>query len=120
MTMLRACSLLWCSFFACTASTVLAQHSHQGYPGGHYHYHGGYAPIMVAPVWIPYPAPQIVPVVSVLPSPIPATSGDPAKRPAKPSTPAGRLKSLEYQARGDDKLRKQLWAQAYLSYRSAE
>ena len=50
---------------------------------------------------------------------IPEVPEDPVKLPAKVSTAAGRLKSLEQQSHGDEKLRKQQWAQAYMSYRSA-
>jgi len=39
--------------------------------------------------------------------------------PCEASTPAARLRSLEHQANGDEQLRKQLWAQAYMRYRSA-
>ncbi|MEI8378544.1 MAG: hypothetical protein WCJ09_00355 [Planctomycetota bacterium] len=44
---------------------------------------------------------------------------DSSQLPAKPSSAAGRLKSLEQQVHGDEKFRKGLWGQAYTYYRSA-
>lgn len=44
---------------------------------------------------------------------------DASQLPAKPSTTAGRLKSLEQQVHGDDNFRKGLWGKAYGYYRSA-
>lgn len=44
---------------------------------------------------------------------------DPSQRPVVPSSTAAKLKSLEKQAFGDEKVRKQQWAQAYLDYRAA-
>ncbi len=94
----------------------------------HYHHYETRMPIFVgsAPVWFPASAPvsqvSFIPTVSVFPiadkTPIDHFD-DPAKRPANPSSPAARLKSLEHQSRGDEKLRKHLWAQAYMNYRSA-
>ncbi len=94
-----------------------------------HHHHRTHAPVFYStgPVWLANPVviapqPAIFPVVSVTPvaHPTPIDPIDePAKLPAKPSTPAGKLKSLEHQVRGDEKLRKRLWAQAYMSYRSA-
>ena len=93
----------------------------------HFHYETR-MPIFVSsgPVWFPPVAPvsqvSFIPTVSVFPiadkTPIDHFD-EPAKRPANPSTPAARLKSLEHQSRGDEKLRKHLWAQAYMHYRSA-
>ncbi|MBS0204251.1 MAG: hypothetical protein JSS49_15215 [Planctomycetes bacterium] len=97
--------------------------SHWGHPPQRYEV--GAVPVFVStgPVWFPpaMPQPVLQPIVSVEPivQPTPAVADDPIKLPAKPSTPAGRLKSLEYQANGDEKLRKQRWALAYMSYRSA-
>ena len=118
--MFRSRCLLFCVFVISGISAVEAQHHH----GGNHHQqqpYRGYVPIIVgpAPVWISNPAPPsiaVLPVVHKTP-----TDGftDPAKHPVKPSTPAARLKSLEFQSRGDEKFRKQLWAQAYVSYRSA-
>ena len=97
--------------------------SHWGHAPQRYDY--GAVPVFVTtgPVWFPQSVPQAVipPTVSVTPvvHPTPDAVDDPVKIPAKVSTPAGRLKSLEYQANGDEKLRKQRWALAYMSYRSA-
>ena len=69
--------------------------------------------------WLPNPMnshlANFVPAVSVRPVSQSAVGNfgiDPAKLPARPSTAAGRLKSLEQQVHGDDRLRKSLWAQA--------
>jgi hypothetical protein len=95
----------------------MGHHGHyNGHPKGRFPIVMGAVPVFVSNPSPPMPAITVIPVVFQNPSGI---VDDPAKRPAKPSTPAGRLKSREYEARGDDKLRKQLWAQAYLSYRSA-
>ncbi len=90
--------------------------------GGHHH-HQPNAPIFVSsgPVFFPS-TPMVAPSVSVIPvihHPKPPVVDDPAKHPAKPSTAAGRLRSLKHQASGDEQLRKHLWAQAYMRYRSA-
>lgn len=94
-----------------------------------HHHHRMHAPVFYStgPVWLANPVimtpqPAVFPVVSVMPVAQPTPIDpfeDPAKLPAKPSTPAGKLKSLEHQVHGDEKLRKRLWAQAYMSYRSA-
>lgn len=108
-------------------SPVVGGDSYTYHPRDHHHVRTN-APIFYStgPVLLTSPVimnPQpIFPIVSVTPvgSPTPiAPTDDPAKLPAKPSTPAGKLKSLEHQVRGDEKLRKRLWAQAYMSYRSA-
>lgn len=44
---------------------------------------------------------------------------DPSQRPVAPTSTAAKLKSLEKQAFGDEKVRKQQWAHAYLDYRAA-
>lgn len=44
---------------------------------------------------------------------------DPSQRPVVPSSTAAKLKSLEKQAFGDEQLRKQQWAKAYVEYRAA-
>ena len=44
---------------------------------------------------------------------------DPSQRPVIPSSTAAKLKSLEKQAFGDEQLRKQQWAKAYVEYRAA-
>ena len=44
---------------------------------------------------------------------------EPAKVPVVPSSPAARLRSLDYQARGDQKLREQRWSEARAAYRSS-
>lgn len=97
-----------------------------GYPG-QYPY-ATQSPIFVrtGPDWFSptpgQPSPFFVPTVSVMPIPHPApliSDVVPDTPPVKTSTLAGRLKSLDYQAHGDEQLRKQLWAQAYMRYRSA-
>lgn len=105
------------------------------------------APIVVGGYWTPFPVNGYVglpvPVSSgfgptVLPaSPMPVDNRpaitiqpifdansvnaglDSSQLPAKPSTAAGRLKSLKQQVHGDEKFRKGLWGQAYTYYRSA-
>ena len=100
-----------------------------GLGGRHHHHYQTQVPVFVSsgPEWFPVFTPLVPqantgPVVSVFPivhkqqfDP----AADPAKQPVKPSSPAARLKSLEHQSRGDEKLRKHLWAQAYMHYRSA-
>jgi hypothetical protein len=44
---------------------------------------------------------------------------DPSQRPVARASAAARLKSLEKQAFGDEQLRKQQWAKAYVEYRAA-
>jgi hypothetical protein len=61
----------------------------------------------------------VISVTPVVQPTLPDPAEDASKRPVKPSTPAARLRSLEHQANGDEQLRKQLWAQAYMRYRSA-
>lgn len=75
----------------------------------------------VSPVVSPVPWQPIRPSISIVPvaSPTPIKLPDDLKSSVKPSSPASRLKSLEHQARGDEKLRKFQWAQAYMAYRSA-
>ena len=88
--------------------------------GGHHH-HGGPIFVTTGPVFFPT-LPNVGPSISVIPivhHPKPSVVDDPAKQPAKPSTTAGRLRSLQHQASGDEQLRKHLWAQAYMRYRSA-
>jgi hypothetical protein len=109
-----------------------------GYRGHrhHDHDHGVYqtpvyqTPVFQTPVyvstgpayWAPLAPVVVAPVISVMPvvqPTLPDPAEDTSKRPVKPSTPAARLRSLEHQANGDEQLRKQLWAQAYMRYRSA-
>lgn len=114
-----------------------------GYRGHrHHHHHDGYqspvyqSPVYQTPVYVstgpifwapivpvaPLPMTPVAPAVSIFPvvkPTLPDPADDPAKRPVKPSTPAARLRSMEHQANGDEQLRKQLWAQAYMRYRSA-
>lgn len=47
------------------------------------------------------------------------TKRDPSQVPVAESSTAARLRSLERQSIGDEKMRKQLWAQAYIDYRAA-
>ena len=49
----------------------------------------------------------------------PGAKIDPSQRPVVPSSTAAKLKSLEKQAFGDEQLRKQQWAKAYVEYRAA-
>jgi tetratricopeptide (TPR) repeat protein len=44
---------------------------------------------------------------------------DPSQVPVAESSAAAKLRSLERQSIGDEKVRKQLWAQAYIDYRAA-
>jgi hypothetical protein len=119
-----------------------------GYRGHRQHYHDGgvyqtpvyqtpvyQTPVFQTPVyqtpvyvntgpayWAPLAPVVVAPVISVMPvvqPTLPDPAEDSSKRPVKPSTPAARLRSLEHQANGDEQLRKQLWAQAYMRYRSA-
>jgi hypothetical protein len=98
-----------------------------GFHGGHFH--GGFNPFIMLGglnAW-PQPVGGFVPaggfpgaVVTPISLKTAADSSeDPIKRPPKPSTAAGRAKSLEHQVLGDEKLRNQQWALAYMSYRSA-
>lgn len=99
--------------------------------GGHHGHHGHHprtsSPAIVGPgsVWITGPviAPlPVMPTVSVVPIPAPQVVplfDDPLKNLPKVSTTGAKLKSLEHQGRGDEKLRKRQWAQAYMHYRSA-
>ena len=67
--------------------------------------------------------------VSVFPGPVanatlldPHPKGspvEPSQVPVVPSSPAARLKSLDLQARGDQRLRQQKWSEARAAYRSA-
>lgn len=47
------------------------------------------------------------------------TKADPSQVPVAESSTSARLRSLERQSIGDEKMRKQLWAQAYIDYRAA-
>jgi len=109
-------------------SPVVGGDSYSYRTSGHHHerMHGpvfySTGPIWLAPPIVMTPQPPIFPTVSVVPvsQPMPfALMDDLTKLPAKPSTAASKLKSLEHQVHGDEKLRKRLWAQAYMSYRSA-
>lgn len=98
-----------------------AGYGHTGY--GHPHHHG-IVPGFNAPGLIVIPAAPsqpIIPQISVIPVTGQGTPSldDILKRPPKPSTAAAKLKSMEHQAHGDEQLRKQRWAQAYMRYRSA-
>jgi hypothetical protein len=78
-------------------------------------------PFLLAPL-APVVPPMVFPTVSVTPvvQPTwPTAIDDPVKAPPKASTTAGKLKSLDHQANGDEQFRKRLWAQAYMRYRSA-
>ncbi|WP_373653857.1 tetratricopeptide repeat protein [Schlesneria sp. DSM 10557] len=79
-----------------------------------------------------YPAPRINPFTPDLTIPQPMTEPsflvpneqretpfEPTKVPVVPSSPAARLRSLQHQARGDQRLREQRWSEARAAYRAA-
>ena len=57
--------------------------------------------------------------LSLEPVPPLAASIEPSKVPVATSTPAARLRSLNHQARGDQRLRQQNWSEARSAYRSS-
>lgn len=57
--------------------------------------------------------------LSLEPVPLLAANIEPSKVPVATSTPAARLRSLNHQARGDQRLRQQKWSEARAAYRSA-
>ena len=57
--------------------------------------------------------------LSVEPVPPLAASFEPSRVPVAASTPAARLRSLNHQARGDQRLRQQKWSEARAAYRSS-
>lgn len=64
--------------------------------------------------------PQPMREVSYLVPDVPRdTPFDPTKVPVSPSSPAARLRSLQHQARGDQRLREQKWSEARGAYRAA-
>jgi len=86
----------------------------------HYHHHrqtsvpymfGVYMVPPPQPVWYSYPV--SVPTDVILPD------FDSMKLPKPPSSAAARLKSLNYQARGDQRLREQKWSEAKQAYNNA-
>ena len=89
-------------------TTGFHRHTHFYYPG---RYYGGFYPTPQPVSYVPYPT---APVMTVLP--VLSDSKLPEK---KPSTPAARLRSLEYQIRGDEKLRSQQWSEARALYAKA-
>lgn len=95
--------------------------SHHGFrPGGM----GFYPPLIFAPIQVvsyPYP-------VSTYPMPMNSMGFANAEAPVKlvtpkgnanPSSPAARLKSLDLQARGDQRMREQKWSEARVAYLAA-
>lgn len=67
----------------------------------------------------PVMAPQAALPANVTPWSNPTQPTDPAQRPVIPSSAGARLKSLEYQAQGDQNVRQQAWQRAYANYRQA-
>ncbi len=71
------------------------------------------------------PNSPLIPPANALPAqvgpwgdlPLPKT--DPAQRPVLPSSAAAKLKSLNYQADGDQNVRQHQWQRAYVNYRQA-
>jgi hypothetical protein len=78
-----------------------------------YYDQGFYSPQIIQPVSYSVPANS---PLNVLPK---SASVEPSKVPVVPSTPAARLRSLEHQARGDQRLRQQKWSEARAAYRSS-
>ena len=75
-----------------------------------------YQPVNPTP-YVPFQRTQIVSIgIPDTPTTVPF---DPSKVPVVPSSAAARLKSLEHQTRGDQKLREQKWADAWAAYRSS-
>ncbi len=75
-----------------------------------------YQPVNPTP-YVPFQRTQIVSIgIPDTPATVPF---DPSKVPVVPSSAAARLKSLEHQTRGDQKLREQKWADAWAAYRSS-
>lgn len=115
-----------------------------GYYGGGYPVYGGSPwmatwgyPVVYQPIVSPgYYWPQPLPMSQIPHSPLVAPANalpaqispwtdfsvpkaDPVERPVLPSSAAARLKSMNYQADGDQNLRQQLWQRAYVNYRQA-
>lgn len=77
-----------------------------------------YTPGLYSPQ-LSQPTPAVAPG-NILSVQQPKTSPqEPSKVPVVPSSPAARLKSLDHQARGDQRLRAQKWSEARAAYRSA-
>lgn len=86
------------------------------YQVGHpnlYYFPGLYSPQPVPPVSNPALGGTLV---SVSQKPV---TLERSKVPVIPSSPAARLRSLEHQARGDQKLREQKWSEARAAYRNS-
>ena len=98
---------------------------YSGYPGlgygrtlsyqvgspGMYYLPGQYSPQPVQPVFQTIPANTVVSVKQ-------KSVTERSQVPVVASSPAARLRSLEHQARGDQKLREQKWSEARAAYRS--
>lgn len=78
-----------------------------------YYVPGLYSPQPIQPVSYPATGSTLIPV-SLKP-----TTLERSKVPVIPSSPAARLRSLEHQARGDQKLREQKWSEARAAYRNS-
>jgi hypothetical protein len=74
---------------------------------------GYYSPQPLQPVSYSVPDNTIVGAVSK------GAVAEPSKVPVVPSSTAARLRSLEHQARGDQRLRQQKWSEARAAYRSS-
>lgn len=85
-----------------------------GYSGmGYGHHHG--MPFVLS-VYVAQPAPVVSYPMPIVYAPV----FDPSFNLDKPpSTPASRLKSLDFQAKGDQKMREQKWGEARAAYASA-
>jgi hypothetical protein len=77
-----------------------------------YYSAGLYSPQPVQPVFYQVPTNAVVNVTQ-------KTSTERSQVPVVPSSPAARLRSLEHQARGDQRLREQKWSEARAAYRSS-
>jgi Tetratricopeptide repeat len=128
----RCCLLFFGSLLMLRPLIADAQHC-----SGHYGFLRRPQPLLINPVlgysgyvgpgYLQYqpsnPTPIVLPqrmqIISVGVPEEPAVSFDPSKVPVVPSSAAARLKSLEHQARGDQRLRQQKWADAWAAYRSS-
>ena len=131
--MARCCLIFFGSFWLLCPLVADAQHCL-----GHFGFQRSLQPLLINPVlgYSGYVGPGYVRYQPVNPNPyvpsqttrivsigIPDTPApapfDPSKVPVVPSSTAARLKSLEHQTRGDQRLREQRWADAWAAYRSS-
>ena len=93
---------------------------HSGYPGSGYrhasHHRLGYSINYIGLPPQPSPFVSYQEPVWFIPEPT-LVVRDPLKNPVVPSTPAARMRSLEYQAKGDQRMRQQKWSDARNAYR---